>query len=705
MSATLATASSAVSTLYRIVVYLFLQVVPKSEAKWLIPILYILYVATSYFSTPLFNRVAVVKEEIVAVQEEKPEENGDIVTDVAVVETTAVVSVPEPLDWKSALSTVIFSVPSPVRALRLANLAINTILLFAVIEFLAVPYFDDASGVVYTRVGALTPDAAKIVVRYPPSANSTENLVRLSYRQVKSSPQAWREGPIANLTAENDWVQTVRLTGLWPTTTYEYRFEDVNDANITVLPYPAEPIRFRTFPDSRLHSGSHFRFIASSCMTPNFPYAPLQARRIKGLDLLADYLWPSKPEAISSSSPLVSSLSESVSSTVEAAATTSIASSENTTSPAPASDVIPPVAATAVEKPAPPTEFMVFMGDFIYADVPVYFGNDIEAYRRLYRRNYNSPSFRKVYERLPIFHTYDDHEIINNFVGQGNSSQEPFPNAADAFSLYNANANYDSPAEGQYYYDFRYGDAAFFVLDTRRYRSDITSEDPTTHTMLGDQQLGALYNWLGKVNNTAVFKFIVTSVPFTSLWTHDALTDSWAGFPVEKATLLSALQSVPNVILLSGDRHEFAAIEYESGDHGHNVLEISTSPMSMFYVPFIRTLRPRSEEVVNKTVEEVLVAEDGTKEVLQYVVEVPKEKVIKYIGEGNYKWSSIEVDTRDPQHPVVRVEIMIDGKPAYHLEVLGKPVKLQISTSIGALVPQSFKGMLDKIGIKPSKWF
>jgi hypothetical protein len=39
-------------------------------------------------------------------------------------------------------------------------------------------------------------------------------------------------------------------------------------------------------------------------------------------------------------------------------------------------------------------------GDFIYADVPLYFGDDEEAYRRLYRRNYNSPSFRKVYEKL-----------------------------------------------------------------------------------------------------------------------------------------------------------------------------------------------------------------------------------------------------------------------------------------------------------------
>ena len=124
--------------------------------------------------------------------------------------------------WRSALSTVIFSVPSPVRAFRLANLAINTLLLLAVAEFVAVPYFDDASSVVYTRVGALSPDAAKIVVRYPPSDNATENIVRISYRQATSSTTSpWREGPVVNLTAERDWVQTARLTGLWPTTTYE----------------------------------------------------------------------------------------------------------------------------------------------------------------------------------------------------------------------------------------------------------------------------------------------------------------------------------------------------------------------------------------------------------------------------------------------------------------------------------------------------
>jgi alkaline phosphatase D len=76
----------------------------------------------------------------------------------------------------------------------------------------------------------------------------------------------------------------------------------------------------------------------------------------------------------------------------------------------------------------------------------------------------------------------------------------PFPNASAAYSLYNSAANYDAPAEGEHYYDFRYGDVAFFVMDTRKHRSDVGAEDhATAGTMLGEPQLTALYEWLGKV--------------------------------------------------------------------------------------------------------------------------------------------------------------------------------------------------------------
>jgi len=472
--------------------------------------------------------------------------------------------------------------------------------------------------------------------------------------------------------------------------------------NGTALPYPAKPIRFHTFPDIRLSRGSHFRFLASSCMTPNFPYVPFQGRRIKGFDLLADYLWHDEP---SDASPAVTESTDvDEEESADASGVADTVSSVFETVATAVSSVMAAAAPTPRNETKPPAEFMIFMGDFIYADVPVYFGDNKEAYRRLYRRNYQSPSFRKVYERLPIIHTYDDHEIANNFAGKSNDSTPPFPNASDAFRLYNALANYDSADDGQHYFDFRYGDVAFFVMDTRRYRSDVFTEDVSSRTMLGEKQLGALYDWLGKVNNTASFKFLISSVPFTSLWQHDAQTDSWAGFPTEKASLLSALHSVPNVVILSGDRHEFAAIRYNAEDSGHDILEISTSPLSMFYVPFFRTLQARSEEVVKKAREVLTVAEDGTNHTTTVYEEMPREEVVEYIATGNYKWSSLEVDTRDLAHPTVHVEVMIDGKQAFKLLIAGKPVQLKAPPATPSM-PSTILEVLDKIGLKPGRWF
>lgn len=145
-----------------------------------------------------------------------------------------------------------------------------------------------------------------------------------------------------------------------------------------------------------------------------------------------------------------------------------------------------------------------------------------------------------------------------------------------------------------------------------------------------------------QVNDTAIFKFIVSSVPFTSLWQHDALKDSWAAFEVEKQSLLSILHTVPNVVILSGDRHEFAVIEYNADDAaqlgGHRIVEVSTSPLSMFYAPLVRTLKMRSDATVRKIKEIEVTLDDGMIETQSLVEELPQEQVIKYIAEGNYKW-------------------------------------------------------------------
>lgn len=170
-----------------------------------------------------------------------------------------------------------------------------------------------------------------------------------------------------------------------------------------------------------------------------------------------------------------------------------------------------------------------------------------------------------------------------------------------------------------------------------------------------------------QVNNTASFKFVISSVPFTSLWGHDAQKDSWAGYAHEKSRILAELHTVPNVYILSGDRHEFAAIEFLGQDeHSYTVTEFSTSPLNMFYIPFIRTLKHDSGEndSVVRTRTEVELLEDGP-EVKTVEERVPRERVVKYIGEGNVKWSSIEVDTRNKTRPFLRLETWIDGHVAY----------------------------------------
>lgn len=259
---------------------------------------------------------------------------------------------------------------------------------------------------------------------------------------------------------------------------------------------------------------------------------------------------------------------------------------------------------------------------------------------------------------LAIFHIYDDHEFRSNFAGEANDSTPFFKNATNAYDAYHGQANFQTGSsllEQTNYYDFRYGDSAFFVLDTRRYRSAPVAEKPEdeeNRTMLGDNQLAALHEWAGKVNSTATFKFIVSSVPLTSLWRGiDGHIDTWAGYPAERAKVLALLSSLTNTIVITGDRHEFAAIEYFDGA----IHEFSTSPMSQFYVPFIKTLSASRSPMyaVQKVVDDLDRAtgrvdtdsevDTGEGEPGEPIVDVvteyfPEEKLMRYIPHGKFKW-------------------------------------------------------------------
>ncbi|GAA98614.1 hypothetical protein E5Q_05301 [Mixia osmundae IAM 14324] len=447
-------------------------------------------------------------------------------------------------------------------------------------------------------------------------------IARILYRPTRPSGR-WQEGPVVQSTADADYMSTVRLSNLSPATEYEYKLVSAVDGDI--LPSFGEKVQmFKTFPSPRLAAGaSHFTFAASSCIIPGWPYVPFGDHlSVKG----ARYL----------------------SSAIE---------SEN-------------------------VDFALLMGDFIYADTPYRGrskGTKRDYFMRKYRQTYASEDMRKVYERVPIINVYDDHEIANDYAGESKDTPH-FQDANHAYVAYNGEPNYDtvsdassllnSDAEKSNYYWFRHGDAAFFVLDARRYRSANEAEDDEQKTMLGEKQKRVFKEWLTAVNSTVTFKFVVTSTPFMTLWGGiNGADDTWRGFQTERTELMDLLEFVPNVIILSGDRHEFAAATIRN-----KVVEFSVSPLNQFYLP-IRTLSPKHG--LGATGEDFL---------------------LKYIPNGNHKFVTMEVDTRTANLPIVNMKLFVDGKEAWKLQVQGKAVHAS-RTSIGVAY-----SIFSLLGLRRPSW-
>lgn len=251
-------------------------------------------------------------------------------------------------------------------------------------------------------------------------------------------------------------------------------------------------------------------------------------------------------------------------------------------------------------------QFMLFLGDFIYADVPQRFGSDIESFRREYRQIYASPDWPSVGQNLSWIHVLDDHEIANDY--SAGSETGIYKNATDAWHHYHTAVNpplarkagtYNEVRKGVTYFEFTQGPASFFMMDTRRYR-DRNTELPANSTeksMLGKNQLADLLTFLERpVPKGVRWKFVVSSVPFTKNWGGPSSMDTWAGYLDERQKILEGmwdvgLQGGIGVVILSGDRHEFAATAFPPPLGGKwpvsaTVNEFSTSPLSQFYLPY-----------------------------------------------------------------------------------------------------------------------
>jgi alkaline phosphatase D len=472
------------------------------------------------------------------------------------------------------VKTLLTGLPSKnSRISTLLTVATNLLLALLTADFLFRGFLlYPADDLALSRIGYVSPTTAKLLVREPDSAQLP---LTISYQEAgQTDTNKWiEEGKIYLLNNATDFTYPVTLKSLKPSTRYRYALSNNLTGTFTTAPLPGS------------QSANRLSFLTSSCIKPNFPYNPLRhPLRIPGIELVS--------RTVSRLSPLT--------------------------------------------RPS----FMMFLGDFIYIDVPSRFGSSKSHYRSEYRRVYSSPSWHEPEEDpaidLPWIHTLDDHEIANDW-SWGNTTP-PYPEAAEPYSLYHVSVNPPIPPlpfaapENTTYFSFIHGPASIFMLNTRTYRSPPLQPNST---ILGSAQLQSLLAFLARPESSEVkWKIVASSVPFTKNW-HIGTQDTWGGFLNERRTVFEAMWRAERdlgvrVVLLSGDRHEFAATRFPDpslelslnklapGTEGEGIHEFSVGPLNMFYLPF-RTYRQTDGEDV----------------------------MVKYAPDGNVKFGQIDIDVYD----------------------------------------------------------
>jgi len=242
-------------------------------------------------------------------------------------------------------------------------------------------------------------------------------------------------------------------------------------------------------------------------------------------------------------------------------------------------------------------DFFLFLGDTIYSDDVCpsppnepganFTATTLAEYRARHRYQRGADSLRLFLESVPLYVTWDDHEVKNDFSGP---FENQMPVGRQAFREYWPIRAMEGDPH-RLYRSIRYGtDLAMFILDIRQYRSRNSDPDGPAKTMLGDRQLKWLHNELRASN--ATWKVVVTSVPL-SVPKGGRIAgrgyDGWAGgpdgtgFERERQVIVDAIlgDQIKNVVFIAGDVHSVQANSYDPDSDGRaDFHEFVAGPLS-----------------------------------------------------------------------------------------------------------------------------
>jgi alkaline phosphatase D len=261
-------------------------------------------------------------------------------------------------------------------------------------------------------------------------------------------------------------------------------------------------------------------------------------------------------------------------------------------------------------------DFFLFLGDTIYSDSACssppnepgadFVATTLDEYRARHRYQRGAASLRRFLETVPVYVTWDDHEVRNDFAGPFDSRM---PAGRQALREYwPISSPRDEPQ--RLYRTIRYGaDVELFILDARQYRSRNADQDGPAKTMLGAAQL----KWLieGLTSSSATWKIIATTVPLSIPKGGQGYSDGWAagpdapGFERERQVLVDAIvqRRMKNVVFLGGDVHYVQANAYDPNADGViDFHEFVAGPLSA---------RPGRETPANETLHPTRLVNEG----------------------------------------------------------------------------------------------
>ena len=273
-------------------------------------------------------------------------------------------------------------------------------------------------------------------------------------------------------------------------------------------------------------------------------------------------------------------------------------------------------------------DFFLLTGDSIYASSACQVPDNVPGaekpaqsladFRARYRYHLADEHYANFLSQTPVYVTWDDHEVRDDYSGVALSSRNPqrLQNGRQSFFEYwPVSPSTDETDRYRLYRRVSYGaHADFFILDTRSYRDPNVNWDPHPRsiqpkTMLGAEQFAWLQAELAQ--SKATWKFIVTSVPlsYPTGFPQPEVDgrDSWANFTEKSGfenellalTFFIATHAIDNVIFLTGDTHWPFAISYDPDrDGAPNFYEFGASPLSAITLP----PAPNVDPTLNPTV-------------------------------------------------------------------------------------------------------